>query len=126
MNIKSKGKQNNVIEIRLKENKPTIFNGCSTSGNHDQVYPHKFQGNPDKILLLTKSKKEKKAEKKSIDTKLFLINGPDNKFAKPKNKPRNKGRVIIEMGIKYFKFSSKERELEIQWVPDKKKPIPNK
>ena len=114
LNIKSRGKQKKVMEIKLNENKPINFNGCKTSGNEDQVYAHKFQGNPDKILLLKKSKKANEEEKIRIEVKLFLINCPANKFAKPKNKPRNNGRPIIESGIIYLKFSSNERECEIQ------------
>ena len=40
--------------------------------------------------------------------------------------PRNSGKQIIEIGIKNLKSSSNVNELEIQWVPVKKNPIPNK
>ena len=65
-------------------------------------------------------------EKNKIDTKLFLKNGPAIKFPKPKKIPRNNGRLIIDTGIKNLKFSSNVKECDIQLVPVKKYPIPNK
>ena len=58
--------------------------------------------------------------------KLFCKNGPIIKFPKPKKIPRNKGKPIREMGIKNWKVSSNVREWDIQYVPVKKKPTPNK
>ena len=49
-----------------------------------------------------------------------------HKDARPKNNPKNVGIIIIENGINIFKFSSNVREEEIQYVPERKKPIPNK
>ena len=37
---------------RLNANKPIGFKICKISVNQDQLYPHKFQGNPEKILDL--------------------------------------------------------------------------
>ena len=65
-------------------------------------------------------------EKNKIDTKLFLKNGPTIKFPKPKKIPRNNGRLMIDTGIKNLKFSSNVNECDIQLVPVKKYPIPNK
>ena len=85
-----------------------------------------FQGKPVKIFARKKSKNAKELENNKIDTKLFFKNGPAIKFAKPKNIPRNKGKPIIEIGIKNLKFSSNVKEWDIQDVPVRKKPIPNK
>ena len=61
-----------------------------------------------------------------MDIKLFFKKGPTIKFPIPKKIPRKRGRPIKEIGIKNLKFSSKVSEFDIQYVPVKKKPIPNK
>ena len=68
----------------------------------------------------------KELENNKIDTKLVLKNGPVIKFPKPKKIPKNKGKPIIEIGTRYLKFSSNVKECDIQLVPVKKYPIPNK
>ena len=79
-----------------------------------------------KILARKKSISAKDPENKKIDEKLFFKNGPTIRFPKPKKIPRNKGRPMKEIGIKKLKFSSNVRACEIQDVPIKKKPTPNK
>ncbi|MDA9624410.1 hypothetical protein N9S62_03940, partial [Pelagibacteraceae bacterium] len=69
-----------------------------------------FQGKPVNILPLTKSKNASELQNNNIEIKLFLMNGPDINVDKPKNKPKNKGRKIIAIGIKNLKVSSKVRE----------------
>ena len=68
----------------------------------------------------------KELENNKIDTKLLLKNGPAIKFPKPKKIPKNKGKPTIEIGIKNLKFSSNVKDCEIQEVPVKKNPMPNK
>ena len=60
------------------------------------------------------------------EEKLFFIKGPIVKDINPKKRPRPNGIITTEKGIKILKFSSKVRELDIQWVLDRKKPIPKK
>ena len=115
-----------IIKKRFKEKRPIIGRGWRISGAHDQVYAHKFQGNPVKILALKKSINAKELENSKMDEKLFFKNGPIIKIPKPKKTPRNKGKPIREIGIKNLKFSSNVRECEIQCVPARKNPIPNK
>ena len=114
------------MQIRLNAKKPKIGKSCSTSGVHDHVQAHKFQGKPVKILARKKSINAKDPENKKIEAKLFFKNGPVIKFPMPKKIPRNKGKPIREIGIRNLKFSSNVSECEIQDVPVKKKPIPNK
>jgi hypothetical protein len=47
-------------------------------------------------------------------------------FLNQKKIPRNNGRLMIDTGIKNLKFSSNVNECDIQLVPVKKYPIPNK
>jgi hypothetical protein len=68
----------------------------------------------------------KELENNKIEVKLFFKNAPTIKFPRPKKTPRNKGKPIIEIGIRNLRLSSKVKEYEIQCVPDKKKPKPNK
>jgi hypothetical protein len=68
----------------------------------------------------------KELENNIIDVILFFKKGPTIRFPTPKKKPRNKGRPITETGIKNLKVSSNVRELDIQFIPVKKKPTPNK
>ena len=68
----------------------------------------------------------KELENNKIDTKLFCKKGPASKFAKPKKSPRKIGNPITAIGIKNLKFSSNVSECDIQWIPEKKKPTPNK
>ena len=70
--------------------------------------------------------REKTKQNKKKEEQLFFIKGPENKDAKPKKSPRDKGINIIEKGIKFFKFSSNVSEQEIQYVPERKKPTPKK
>ena len=106
--------QKKVILNILKANKPIGFKTCIISGNHDQLYAHKFHGNPVNILLLKKSTNERELQNKSIEIKLFLIKIPEIKVANPKNKPKNKGIPIKDIGIKYLKLSSNVSEYVIQ------------
>ena len=66
------------------------------------------------------------AQKKKIDVKSNFKNFAQIKDPRPKNKPSAKGSNIIVRGIKFLKVSSNCKELEIQWVPPRKKPIPKK
>ena len=70
--------------------------------------------------------KAKELENNRTDEKLFCKKGPTIKFPIPKKIPRNKGKPIIEIGIKNLKFSSNVSAFDIQYVPVKKKPKPNK
>ena len=58
--------QNKVIEIKLSEYAPIKDSICKTSGDQDQVYEIKFQGNPVNIFPLINSKIEKTKEKSKI------------------------------------------------------------
>ena len=64
--------------------------------------------------------------KNKIDFKSNLMKGPQTKVHKPKNSPRRIGNKIIVKGISGLKVASNCNEFEIQYVPVKKKPIPNK
>ena len=114
------------MQNKLNEKKPRLGKNCNISGWSDQVYAQTFQGKPVKILLRRQSIKAKELENNKIDVKLFFKKGPTIKFPTPKKIPRNNGRPIIEIGIKNLKFSSKVSEFDIQYVPVKKKPTPNK
>jgi len=57
-----------------------------------------------------KSINAKELENSKIDIKLFCKNGPTIIFPMPKKIPRNRGKIIKEIGIKNLKFSSKVRE----------------
>ena len=50
LKIKITGIVKMVITKRLKAYKPKKFKVCKISVNQDQLYPHIFQGNPDKIF----------------------------------------------------------------------------
>ena len=63
-----------------------------------------------KILARKKSINAKELENNKIDVKLFFKNGPTIMLPIPKNIPRNKGRPIIEKGIKNLKLSSNVKE----------------
>ena len=61
-----------------------------------------------------------------MEIKLFFNNGPEIRVERPKKIARKEGIKTIEKGTKNLKLSSKVKELEIQYVPDKKNPIPNR
>ena len=65
--------------------------------------------------------KARELENSKIDIKLFCKKGPTIKLPIPKKMPRNKGKPIIEIGIKILKFSSNVSAFDIQCVPAKKK-----
>jgi hypothetical protein len=81
-----------------------------TSGNQDQLYAHRFQGNPVNILLLRKSAIASELQNNSIEEKLFFKNDPTTNVDKPKNNPRKSGIKINENGIKNLKLSSNVKE----------------
>ena len=70
--------------------------------------------------------KARELENNIMDIKLFCKKGPIVTIAKPKKSPSKIGKPNKATGIKNLKFSSNVSEWDIQWVPDKKKPIPNK
>ena len=102
-----------MIEIKLREYAPTKDNTCKTSGDHDQVYEIKFQGNPVSKFPLKNSKIEKTTEKSKMKLIFFSAKVPIDKIAKPKNKDRNKGISIRAKGIKPMNISSCVKEIEI-------------
>ena len=116
--------QNKVIEIRLNEYAPIKDSICKTSGDHDQVYEIKFHGNPVNKFPLKNSKIEKIKEKSIIKLIFFSAKAPANKIAKPKNKDKKRGINIRAKGIKPLNISSCVRDIEIQQLPNKKKPKP--
>ena len=61
---------NIVIIKRLKAYKPISLSICKISSNQDQLYPHKFHGNPDNIFPLIKSHRAKDPENNKIEEKL--------------------------------------------------------
>ena len=90
-------KNNNNVEqkivrvSKLNANNPTGCRSWITSGNQDQLYAHRFHGNPVNILLLRKSAIANELQNISIEEKLFFKNDPIAKVDKPKNKPKKSG-----------------------------------
>ena len=105
------------MDNKLKANRPVLFKICINSVDQEKLYAHKFQGKPVKILDLKKSEKAKLPEKRNIETILKFKNGPTSKTIIEKNKLKNSGIRIRANGIKILKFSSKVKELVIQYIP---------
>ena len=116
--------QKKVIEIKLNEYAPIRDNTCTTSADQDQVYEIKFHGNPVNKFPLKNSNTEKTKEKSRIKEIFFSAKVPTSKIASPKNKDRNSGINIRAKGIKPLNISSCVKDIEIQQLPNKKKPKP--
>ena len=116
--------QKKVIEIKLNAYVPINDNICIDSTDHDQVYDIKFHGKPVNIFPLINSNIEKTKAKNKIKDMLFSEKGPIAKIANPKNKERNNGINMRAKGIKPLNISSCVKDIEIQQLPNKKKPKP--
>ena len=106
-----------VIAKRLKAYRPNKLSVCNISANHDQLYPHIFQGKPVKTFPLIKSDKAKELEKIKSDTKLLVKNCPARSVARPVKILKKRGIIITENGIRILKFSSNVKEYAIQKIP---------
>ena len=95
------------------------------SVDQDQVYAIKFHGKPVNKFPLKNSNIEKTKEKSKIKKIFFSENGPTIKHANPKNNDKNKGINISAKGIKLLNIASCVKDMEIQQLPNKKKPKPN-
>ena len=105
------------MTIKLKANRPTIFNIWRISVYHEKLYAHKFHGKPVNNFALKKSENAIAAEKIKIEDTLYFKSGPTNKIISPVNRLRNKGININAKGIKTLKFSSNVNELVIHEIP---------
>ena len=108
----------------LNEYEPINESICIVSIDQDQEYEIKFHGKPVNKFPLKNSNIENTKEKNKINEILFSAKTPARKIAKPKNKDKNRGINIRAKGIKPLNISSCVKDIEIQQLPDKKKPKP--
>ena len=64
------GQIKTVITIKLKANKPNKSKVWSISVDHERLYAHKFQGNPENNFARKKSENARDPEKRRIEEKL--------------------------------------------------------
>ena len=116
--------QKKVVEIKLNAYVPINDNICIDSTDHDHVYDIKFHGKPVIKFPLKNSNIEKTKEKSKTKKIFFSTKGPTIKIANPKNNDKNKGMNMRAKGIKPLNISSCVKDIEIQQLPNKKKPKP--
>ena len=110
LKINKRGEQKITRVKKLKVNRSISANPCSNSGFHDQLYAHKFHGNPENNFALRQSPKLNTLENNKIEIKLCFKKGPTNKLLMPKNNPKKIGKPNTAKGIKNLKDASKVNE----------------
>ena len=87
---------------------------CINSIDHDHEYEIRFHGKPVRIFPLQNSNTENISEKNKRKEIFFSAYGPTIKTTNPKNIDKNSGISISAIGIKFLKFSSCVKDIEIQ------------
>ena len=116
LNINIAGLVNNDIHNKLNPYVPVIDMMLKIWSWFEKLKAIKFQGNPVKIVPLRNSEILNITEKiKNELITFFCSKTLKNKKVMPKNIPRNAGIKRRATGIKNLKFSSNDREIEIQY-----------